>query len=101
MRTAPPEGLTWRLLGKRAEDIPVSADQARPPASLDRATGHGVRVCVVDSGVEGDHPLVGPVSGSWVVVKDAVGLRVEPTEPADLCGHGTACASIIRRVAPD
>ena len=101
MTTAPPKGLTWRLLDKRAEDIPVPADQARPPAALDRATGRGVRVCVVDSGVEHGHPLVGPVDGSWAVLKDEAGLRVEPTGTGDLCGHGTACASIIRRVAPD
>ena len=101
MRTAPPKGLTWRLLDKRAEDIPVPADPARPPAASDRATGRGVRVCVVDSGVESDHPRVGAVDGAWTVVKDAAGLRVERTDTGDLCGHGTACASIIRRVAPD
>ena len=101
MKTAPPQGLTWRLLNRRAEDIPVTADEVRPPTALDRSTGRGIRVCVVDSGVEGGHPAVGPVSGSWVVVKDETGRRVEQTDPVDLCGHGTACASIIRRVAPD
>lgn len=101
MTTAPPRGLTWRLLDKRAEDIPVPAGEARPPAALDRATGRGVRVCVVDSGVEGGHPRVGPVNGSWAVVRNDAGLEVEETDTVDLCGHGTACASIIRRVAPD
>jgi subtilisin family serine protease len=101
MTSAPPAGLTWRLLDKTPDDIKVAADHADPPAGLEGATGRGVRVCVVDSGVERDHPVVGPVQGSWVVVKDETGVRVEPTETGDACGHGTACAGIIRRVAPD
>lgn len=101
MTTAPPQGLTWRLLGHRPEDIPVAADEIHIPPTLDGATGRGVRVCVVDSGVERDHPAVGQVDGSWVVVKDDTGIRVEETDTGDSCGHGTACSSIIRRVAPD
>jgi hypothetical protein len=34
------------------------------------ATGAGVRVCVVDSGIERDHPLVGEVEQSMVVTVD-------------------------------
>lgn len=101
MTTAPPAGLTWRLLGKGPQDIPVSADEVRAADPLTNGTGRGVRVCVVDSGVERDHPFVGPVNGSWVVVKDDDGIRVEETDTGDSCGHGTACASIVRRVAPD
>ncbi|MFF8992224.1 S8 family serine peptidase [Streptomyces sp. NPDC014983] len=101
MTTAPPQGLTWRLLGKRPVDIPVAADGIQLPGALDGATGRGVRVCVVDSGVERDHPSVGRVDGSWVVVKDDEGIRVEETDTGDTCGHGTACSSIVRRVAPD
>jgi subtilisin family serine protease len=65
------------------------------------STGHAVRVCVVDSGVERDHPLVGRVDGSWAVVPDGSGFAVEETEAGDSCGHGTACAGIVRRTAPD
>ncbi|MGW2520679.1 S8 family peptidase [Streptomyces sp. NPDC001617] len=97
--TAQPGGLTWSLRGKRPEDIRVVADDVRGMTA--EATGHGVRVCVVDSGVERDHPAVGRVNGSWVVVKDDEGIRVEKTDTGDTCGHGTACASIVRRVAPD
>lgn len=66
------------------------------------STGEGVRVCVVDSGVEHDHPLVGGIERA-VVVSEAGegGVVVEDDNEGDLCGHGTACASIIRALAPD
>jgi subtilisin family serine protease len=95
--------LTWSLRGRRPADIPVTADG--PAVTREWAwggsTGRGVRVCVVDSGVERGHPLVGRVDGSYVVRADGDGVRVEPTESGDSCGHGTACAGIIRRTAPD
>jgi subtilisin family serine protease len=100
--TAP--ALTWSLRGRAPDDIPVEADGApiTPEWAWDGSTGRGVRVCVVDSGVERDHPLVGPVDGSYVVIKEEDGsIRVDPTGTGDTCGHGTACAGIIRRVAPE
>ncbi|CAL9363160.1 S8 family peptidase [Streptomyces sp. enrichment culture] len=99
--TAP--ALTWGLRGRGPEDVQVRADGTpeRPEQGLPGGTGRGVRVCVVDSGVERDHPLVGPVAQAWRVVKDDDGLRVEETEEGDACGHGTACAGIVRRVAPE
>ncbi|WP_069812297.1 S8 family peptidase [Streptomyces sp. TP-A0874] len=99
---SPGTALTWSLRGRGPDDLPVVAD----PALADdpgAGTGRGVRVCVVDSGVERDHPLVGPLAGSWVVVKDAEsgGTEVRETDTGDTCGHGTACAGIIRRTAPE
>jgi subtilisin family serine protease len=65
------------------------------------ADGSGVRVCLLDSGVDADHPLVGGLDRSMDVIKGADGdLAVTPTEAEDAAGHGTACASIIRSVAP-
>ena len=103
MTTAQEPKLTWNLRGRSPEDIPVKADgqHVTPEWAWGAGTGAGVRVCVVDSGVERHHPLVGPIAGSHVVVKDEDGIRVEPTEARDVCGHGTACAGIIRRVAPN
>jgi subtilisin family serine protease len=89
--------LTWNLRGRGPADVPVRAD---PPTDWHDSLGHGVRVCVVDSGVEGDHPLVGDVRGAWEVIGDPGSVEVRETAPVDLCGHGTACAGIIRRVAP-
>ncbi|NBM20757.1 S8 family serine peptidase [Streptomyces sp. GC420] len=103
--TAPARGLVWSLRGRGPDDVPVLADRGPlPPSPAEgEATGRGVRVCVVDSGVERDHPLVGPVDGSWVVVKDpdTGETEVRATDTGDSCGHGTACAGIIRRTAPD
>jgi subtilisin len=65
------------------------------------STGAGVRVCVLDSGVERDHPLVGAVARSVAVVRDEDETHVVEDEEGDLCGHGTACAGIIRSLAPD
>ncbi|MFF3499803.1 S8 family serine peptidase [Streptomyces sp. NPDC003247] len=100
--TAHSRELTWSLRGRSPEDIPVAADTFTDvTAAAEEGTGRGVRVCVVDSGVERDHPAVGTVHGSWVVVKDEDGIRVESTDTGDTCGHGTACAGIVRRVAPE
>lgn len=96
--------LTWWLAGKHPTEIGVVADGERltPDWAWGGATGRGVRVCVVDSGVEPDHPLVGPVASATAVVEDGTGGHtVEASTDGDACGHGTACASIIRRVAPD
>jgi subtilisin family serine protease len=69
--------------------------------AVEGATGAGVRVCVVDSGVEADHPLVGGVARSVAVVVEGDETSVVEDDGGDLCGHGTACAGIIRSIAPD
>jgi subtilisin family serine protease len=67
------------------------------------ATGKGVRVCVIDSGVDGTHPLVKGVDGAvWVSLEDdGETIAFVDDEEGDLFGHGTACAGIVRSVAPD
>jgi subtilisin family serine protease len=66
-------------------------------------TGKGVRVAIIDSGVEGDHPLVGGrlVRSVRVEMVEGEGSIVEEPEPLDVVGHGTACAGIIHGLAPD
>ncbi len=96
--------LSWGLRGYGPQDIPVRAaamfDTAvTPQSAVGTSTGAGVRVCVVDSGIEAGHPAVGGLSGSFRVTGED--LAVVATEPGDSCGHGTACASIIRQAAPD
>jgi len=65
--------------------------------------GTGVRVAVIDSGVDASHPWVGGLAGAVVVEPDPDGDDARYVEGPhdDLYGHGTACAAIIRRLAPD
>jgi subtilisin len=77
------------------------------PFSFDRerawggATGAGVTVAVIDSGVDSAHPAVGAVARFISVdrVNDEFNVN-EDAQPGDLVGHGTACAGIIRSIAP-
>jgi subtilisin family serine protease len=70
--------------------------------AIEGSTGAGVRVCILDSGVERDHPLVGRVDGA---VSISLGENGEPVatedDEGDLCGHGTACAGVVRSLAPE
>jgi subtilisin family serine protease len=65
------------------------------------ATGAGVRVCIVDSGVDADHPRVGPVQDAVAVAERDGELIVVSDAAGDLYGHGTACAGVVRGLAPD
>jgi len=66
------------------------------------ATGAGVRVCIVDSGVDPAHRWVGPIQGAVAVRDDGDGgLAVVDDDEGDAFGHGTACAAIVRQIAPD
>jgi subtilisin len=95
--------LTWRLLDKSPNDIPVDAEDENVNGfwAWGESTGRGVKVCVLDSGVEAGHPQVGNLEDSWSVVRDGPGFTVTRSEPVDDYGHGTACAGIIRRTAPE
>ena len=70
------------------------------------SAGAGMRVAVIDSGVEHDHPALGASVRGGVVVeysalaKDKVRI-VDDSQPVDMFGHGTACAGIIHAIAPD
>ena len=70
------------------------------------STGKGIRVAVVDSGIEHDHPALGNcVRGGVVIEYDAKAenshrVKIED-KPNDMSGHGTACAGIIHSIAPD
>jgi subtilisin len=67
-------------------------------------TGAGVKVAIVDSGVESGHPRVGPVVRAIAVERDDSvedGIKFVEGPHADLYGHGTACAAIVRKLAPE
>ena len=65
-------------------------------------TGKGVRVAVVDSGIDTMHPdLQGKVRESVEAVIEDGKIVFKPSTSGDQAGHGTACAGIITSVAPD
>lgn len=70
------------------------------------STGQGVRVAIIDSGIEHDHPAVGNRVVDGVAIEQDPnapnGIRYTPEpQPYDMYGHGTACAGIIHSLAPD
>jgi subtilisin len=66
------------------------------------ATGEGVRVCILDSGVEAEHRLVRGLDRAVAISmnEDEEPIADQDIE-GDLSGHGTACAGIVRSLAPD
>lgn len=66
------------------------------------ATGRGVTVAIVDSGIETDHPdLTGKVIESVEARVDGNRVVFDDSTAGDSAGHGTACAGIIAGIAPD
>ena len=95
----------WSLSAGAAEslDLPTAwPGQVTREWAWGDSTGSGVRVCILDSGVELGHPMVGELEGA-VAIEVGEGDEVTVVDDAegDLCGHGTACAGIVRSIAPD
>lgn len=64
-------------------------------------SGKGIKVAIIDSGVDAAHPaLQGPVNGYAAVVIDGENVHYNTEPHEDSYGHGTACAGIIRSLAP-
>jgi subtilisin len=100
------------------EDLPaysLTASEVRPvalpstwPREMTRdwawgdSQGDGVRVAIVDSGVDAGHPFVGGALELAVAAHaDEDGeVAIVDDDQGDASGHGTACAGIIHRVAP-
>jgi subtilisin len=66
------------------------------------ATGKGISIAIVDSGIDAAHT---DLQGR---VKESVEARIEnkrvvfdPSDSGDSAGHGTACAGIVSKIAPD
>ncbi len=91
-----------------AEEIPgIGLESAWPFAvtrewALGGSTGKGIGVCVLDSGIDPEHPAVGAVERSVAVTAGEDGMpEVHDDDSGDLFGHGTACAGIVRSIAPE
>ena len=93
----------WSLPAGAVDDIALPVEwpeRITPEWAFGGADGAGVRVCVLDSGVEAGHPLVGEVERAMKVTVAGDETRVEEADTGDRSGHGTACAGIVRALAP-
>ncbi|QBD77486.1 serine protease [Ktedonosporobacter rubrisoli] len=82
-------------------DLALSIDCISWDEACGGSTGKAVKVAVIDSGIDATHPAIGNVDGYVAVESGPTGL-VYTTQPhTDVYGHGTACAGIIRAIAPE
>lgn len=83
------------------DSSPLKLEEARQ--ALTNGTGKGVRIAVLDSGIEIDHPeLVGlELIDDLHVVDSGIQIEVRSGDGTDIFGHGTAVAGVIRRIAPE
>ena len=65
-------------------------------------TGRGVKVAVIDSGIDPRHPKISRVKDGVEFAVNSRGKVIRGVGMAlvDRAGHGTACAGIIHRIAP-
>lgn len=82
-------------------NLPILTD-ITPEWAWGGSTGRGVRVGVVDSGIDASHPAVGGMVRGGVTIVDQSGqITYDESSYEDALGHGTACAGIVHSVAPD
>jgi subtilisin family serine protease len=94
----------WSLTAEAQATIGIPAEwpeQVTKEWAIGGATGEGVDVCILDSGVDGEHPLVGGLTSAVAVRLDGEETSIGQDELGDVCGHGTACAGIVRSLAPE
>jgi subtilisin family serine protease len=89
-----PDALRQVMRIDRIEDI-------TPEWAWGNSTGRGVKVAVIDSGIDAEHPAVGRVAGYISIGVGPDGPVYDDSRHMDAVGQGTACAGIIRRLAPD
>ncbi len=79
----------------------LSPEEAR--LAMARGTGKGVKVAVLDSGIDTGHLRLGGLrlSDSVAVEADNGRLLIFENAGSDVYGHGTAVASIIHETAPE
>lgn len=95
---------SWGKEGEKSDRTvdPLLASLTRE-AAFGGSTGKGVKVAIVDSGIDNDHPAVQGAVRGWIEpsvgADGAVSYRTDPH--GDAFGHGSACAGIIHHIAPD
>ena len=78
-----------------AETIPVGINQIKAPLAWDCSRGKGIRVAVLDTGIDGTHPDLAPN------YRGATSFVVGEPAADDGNGHGTHCAGTIAAAIND
>ncbi len=70
---------------------------------LQRGTGRGIKIALLDSGVETAHPLLKGLNlvDDVALADDGLQISTTPARGRDVFGHGTAIAGILSEVAPE
>src|SRR5215467_14483261 len=96
---------SWQFAPDHIQQLSVleGLEAITPEWAWGGSTGTGVKVAVIDSGIDNEHPAIsGHVKGYTSFYEDRDGKMRHSEEPhKDTFGHGTACADIIRRLSPD
>ena len=83
--------MSGAMMAQRPE-LPWGVNRVRAPAAWDYTDGKGVRVAVIDTGIDLGHPdLIGKVDGGY----SAIAKTENPEDYADDQGHGTHVAATI------
>ncbi|HPZ07852.1 MAG TPA: S8 family serine peptidase [Candidatus Eremiobacteraeota bacterium] len=74
-----------------------------PELAWGGSTGKGIRVAIVDSGIDVSHPSLKDSVKGGVEISIDNNKKIHISTPeviSDNFGHGTACAGIVRKIAP-
>jgi subtilisin family serine protease len=76
---------------------------AQAKDALKRSRGSGVKIAIIDSGVEAEHPSFGALQlvDDIAIVQQEDGLVLEEGGGCDVFGHGTAVAWSVLQTAPE
>lgn len=83
------------LVGGRGETVPWGVSRVGAPPAWTRTRGEGVRVAVMDTGVDTEHPDLAPV------LRGGINLLEPDAPPEDDNGHGTHVAGVIAAADSD
>jgi subtilisin family serine protease len=69
---------------------------------IEGASGKGVKVGILDSGVDFTHPAIADAAHRSFEIRESQGNFVAREGPGtDVLGHGTMCAGVIHEIAPE